>query len=141
MQTNEDLNCWSEMRSFVVEPMHYGRLFLAGDAANIVLPTDAKGMNLAVADVAVLASAVNCYYRENSSRLLDPYTSICLSRVWQAERFSCWMTVLFDRSESESPFESRRRITELDCLVSSRVASTSLAESYVGLPIEIPSYI
>lgn len=127
------------MRSFVVEPMQFGRLFLAGDAAHIVPPTGAKGMNLAIADVAVLTAGFDCFYRENSSRLLQQYSSICLRRVWQAQRFSCWMTNLLHRPEQESPFETHRRLAELDYLTSSRAASTSLAENYVGLPLEIPS--
>ncbi|MGA7349699.1 MAG: 4-hydroxybenzoate 3-monooxygenase [Acidobacteriaceae bacterium] len=127
------------MRSFVVDPMQFGRLFLAGDAAHIVPPTGAKGMNLAIADVAVLAAGFDCFYRQNTSRLLEQYSSICLRRVWQAQRFSCWMTSLLHRPEQESPFETRRRLAELDYLTTSRAASTALAENYVGLPLEIPS--
>lgn len=127
------------MRSFVVEPMQYGRLFLAGDAAHIVPSTGAKGMNLAIADVAVLASGLNCFYRESSMRLLDRYSEICLRRVWLAQRFSCWMTLLLHNCHSESPFESRRRYAELHYLTASRAASTSLAENYTGLPLDIPS--
>ncbi|HEX3985858.1 MAG TPA: 4-hydroxybenzoate 3-monooxygenase [Acidobacteriaceae bacterium] len=127
------------MRSFVVEPMQHGRLFLAGDAAHIVPPTGAKGMNLAIADVAVLAACLNTFFRENSMRLLDRYSEICLRRVWQAQRFSCWMTLLLHPCATESPFEHRRRYAELEYLTSSRAAATSLAENYAGLPLEIPS--
>jgi p-hydroxybenzoate 3-monooxygenase len=125
------------MRSFVVEPMQYGRLFLAGDAAHIVPPTGAKGMNLAIADVAVLAEAFRSCYQENSNRALDRYSTVCLRRVWKAQRFSWWMTSLLHRFEDDSSFDHRRQIAELDYLTSSRAAATALAENYVGLPMEM----
>lgn len=96
-------------------------------------------MNLAIADVAVLSAALRCFYRENSSRLLDRYSSLCLGRVWQAQRFSCWMTGLLHKPEQETPFDERRRLAELRYLTASPAASTALAENYVGLPLEIPS--
>jgi len=125
------------MRSFVSEPMQYGNLFLAGDAAHIVPPTGAKGMNLAVADVAVLARALCEFYAEHGRRvLLDQYSETCLQRVWKVQRFSWWMTSLLHRDPRESPFDRRRRLAELDYFVASRAAMTTLAENYVGLPLE-----
>jgi p-hydroxybenzoate 3-monooxygenase len=123
------------MRSFVVEPMQYGRLFLAGDAAHIVPPTGAKGMNLAVADVKVLARALSEFYFQRRTDLLDQYSEICLRRVWRAQRFSWWMTSMLHRHEA-NPFDQRRQLAELDYVTSSRAASQSLAENYVGLPME-----
>ena len=124
------------MRSFVVEPMQYRRLFLAGDAAHIVPPTGAKGLNLAVADVRVLARALAAYYTGGRTDLLDNYSTTCLKRVWRAQRFSWWMTSLLHRFPGEEPFRSRLQLAELDYIASSRVASTALAENYVGLPFE-----
>jgi p-hydroxybenzoate 3-monooxygenase len=124
------------MRSFVTEPMQYGRLFLAGDAAHIVPPTGAKGMNLAMADVAVLSAALTRFYRENSTTALERYSAVCLRRVWKVQRFSWWMTSLLHRFNDHTGFDRRRQIAELDYLTSSTVAATSLAENYVGLPIE-----
>jgi p-hydroxybenzoate 3-monooxygenase len=124
------------MRSFVVEPMQYGRLFLAGDAAHIVPPTGAKGMNLAVADVRVLARALAEFYRSGRTDLLDRYSQTCLRRVWKAQRFSWWMTSMLHRLAEASPFDHRRQIAELDYVTSSRAAATALAENYVGLPME-----
>lgn len=124
------------MRSFVVEPLQYGRLFLAGDAAHIVPPTGAKGMNLAFADVHYLAEALRSLYEENSSQKLEAYSSTCLRRIWKAQRFSWWMTSLLHRFENEPAFDRRRQLAELEYLVSSRAAATSLAENYVGLPLE-----
>ena len=124
------------MRSFVTEPMQYGRLFLAGDAAHIVPPTGAKGMNLAMADVAVLADAFHAYYSSNSTEALDRYSSVCLRRVWKAQRFSWWMTALLHRFEDHNEFDDRRQLAELDYVTSSQAAATSLAENYVGLPME-----
>ena len=123
------------MRSFVVEPMQYGRLFLAGDAAHIVPPTGAKGLNLAIADVRVLAKAIAEFYRSGSRELLDRYSEICLRRVWKVQRFSWWMTSMLHRFESDNPFDQRRQLGELDYVTSSRAASQSLAENYVGLPM------
>jgi p-hydroxybenzoate 3-monooxygenase len=123
------------MRSFVVEPMQYGRLFLAGDAAHIVPPTGAKGLNLAVADVRVLAKAIAEFYRSGNRELLDRYSEICLRRVWKVQRFSWWMTSILHRFDSDNPFDQRRQLGELDYVTSSRAASQSLAENYVGLPM------
>ncbi|MEW9670938.1 4-hydroxybenzoate 3-monooxygenase [Ammoniphilus sp. 3BR4] len=124
------------MRSFVCDPMQYGRLFLAGDAAHIVPPTGAKGLNLAVADVQVLARALDSYYKEGKSELLNRYTSTCLRRIWKAERFSWYMTSMLHTDDKHTPFERRIQLAELDYVTSSRAAATSLAENYVGLPME-----
>jgi len=123
----------TDMRSFVVEPMQYGRLFLAGDAAHIVPPTGAKGLNLAVADVQVLAAALGAYYETGSDSLLERYSGTCLRRVWTVQRFSWWMTSMLHRDPDASPFDRRRQLAELDYVTSSRAAATSLAENYVGL--------
>jgi p-hydroxybenzoate 3-monooxygenase len=123
------------MRSFVVEPLQYGRLFLAGDAAHIVPPTGAKGMNLALADVYYLAQAFRHLYRSSQDAALRNYSAACLRRIWKAQRFSTWMTSLLHRFEEDSPFDRKRQLAELDYLVSSRAAATSLAENYVGLPL------
>jgi p-hydroxybenzoate 3-monooxygenase len=124
------------MRSFVIEPMQYGRLFLAGDAAHIVPPTGAKGLNLAVTDVTVLSRAVSNFYRTGSRELLDRYSETCLRRVWKVQRFSWWMTSMLHRFDSDNAFDQRRQLGELDYVTSSRAASQSLAENYVGLPME-----
>ena len=124
------------MRSFVTEPMQYGRLFLAGDAAHIVPPTGAKGLNLAVADVAVLARAIAEFYRSGKCEGLDRYSQTCLRRVWKVQRFSWWMTAMLHRFEDDNPFDRRRQLAELDYVTSSRAAMTTLAENYVGLPLE-----
>jgi p-hydroxybenzoate 3-monooxygenase len=124
------------MRSFVAEPMQYGRLFLAGDAAHIVPPTGAKGLNLAVADVRVLARAIAEFYRTRRHDLLDKYSETCLRRVWKVQRFSWWMTSMLHRFQEANPFDQRRQLAELDYVTSSRAASQSLAENYVGLPME-----
>ncbi len=123
------------MRSFVVEPMQAGRLFLAGDAAHIVPPTGAKGMNLAIADVLFFAQALAEFYRSGKTALLDGYTQKCLARVWKAQRFSWWMTSMLHLNPADSPFDRRRQWAELDYVTSSEAASKSLAENYVGLPI------
>ena len=123
------------MRSFVVEPLQYGRLFLAGDAAHIVPPTGAKGLNLAVADVRVLARALKEFYASGKTDLLDQYSEKCLRRVWRVQRFSWWMTSMLHRHEG-NPFDERRQLAELDYVTSSRAASQSLAENYVGLPMD-----
>ena len=123
------------MRSFVIEPMQYGRLFLAGDAAHIVPPTGAKGMNLAIADVAVLARALAAFYAGRGSAELDAYSATCLQRVWKAERFSWWMTSMLHRRDDDDAFGRRLQLAELDYVASSRAASQSLAENYVGLPL------
>ena len=123
------------MRSFVAEPMRCGRLFLAGDAAHILPPTGAKGLNLAVADVVVLSRALEAFYRHHRSDLLDAYSDVCLRRVWRAQRFSWWMTSMLHRAPGGDGFDYRRQIAELDYVTSSRAAMTSLAENYVGLPM------
>jgi p-hydroxybenzoate 3-monooxygenase len=124
------------MRSFVVEPMQYGRLFLAGDAAHIVPPTGAKGMNLAVTDVRVLARALDAFYASGRSDLLERYSAVCLRRIWKVQRFSWWMTAMLHRFEADNAFDRRRQLAELDYVTSSRAAATTLAENYVGLPME-----
>jgi p-hydroxybenzoate 3-monooxygenase len=124
------------MRSFVAAPMRHGRLFLAGDAAHIVPPTGAKGMNLAVADVHYLCRALERFYRKNSSDWLGSYSDLCLRRIWKAQRFSWWMTSLLHKFDERSSFENEVQLAELDYVVSSRAAMTSLAENYVGLPFE-----
>ncbi len=124
------------MRSFICEPMRHGRLFLAGDAAHIVPPTGAKGMNLAVADVRVLARGLGEFYSSGGTGLLDAYSETCLRRVWKASRFSWWMTSMLHRFHHEDDFRYRLQLAELDYVTGSRAASTSLAENYVGLPIE-----
>lgn len=131
------------MRSLVVEPMRFGRLFLAGDAAHVVPPTGAKGLNLAMADVALLAPAIAAYYKTGgagSEALLNAYSEKCLRRVWRVQRFSSWMTALLHRFDADPEFETRRQLAELDYLVSSRAAMTSLAENYAGLPLEAGSF-
>lgn len=122
------------MRSFVAEPMQYGRLFLAGDAAHIVPPTGAKGMNLAVADVRALSRALAARYQDGSTDLLESYSKTCLERVWRAEHFSYFMTNMLHPSFDESPFVNRLKMSELKYVTSSAAAAQSLAENYVGLP-------
>jgi len=124
------------MRSFVTEPMQYGRLFLAGDAVHIVPPTGAKGMNLAIADVRVMAQGLADYFESGATTLLDRYTEICLRRIWKVQRFSWWMTSMLHQFPDANPFDQRRQIAELDYVTSSQAAAKSLAENYVGLPME-----
>ena len=124
------------VRSFVAEPMQHGRLFLAGDAAHIVPPTGAKGLNLAVADVRVLARALADFYAGGRSERLDRYSETCLRRVWRVQRFSRWMTSLLHRFPEEGPWRQRMQAAELDYLIGSRAAMTALAENYVGLPFD-----
>jgi p-hydroxybenzoate 3-monooxygenase len=124
------------MRSFVVEPMQYGRLFLAGDAAHIVPPTGAKGLNLAVADVRVLARAFKAHYQDGRSDLLAQYSATALRRVWRAEHFSWWMTSMLHRFHDDTPFQHRLQLAELDYVTSSRAKATTLAENYAGLPLD-----
>jgi p-hydroxybenzoate 3-monooxygenase len=123
------------MRSFVAEPMQSGRLYLAGDAAHIVPPTGAKGLNLAVADVRVLATAFADFYASGNHHLLDNYSRTCLRRVWLVERFSLWMTSMLHRLPGNDKFEEHRQLADLDYLTSSHAAAQSFAENYVGLPM------
>jgi p-hydroxybenzoate 3-monooxygenase len=123
------------LRSFVAEPLRYGRLFLAGDSAHIVPPTGAKGLNLAVADVRFLTEALTAFYKTGRTELLDGYSDRCLTRVWKAQRFSWWMTNLTHRFPEASAFERRAQAAELAYLASSRAAQTTLAENYVGLAL------
>ncbi len=124
------------LRSFVAEPLRFGSLFLAGDAAHIVPPTGAKGLNLAAADVGYLSRALEIFYRERSPSALDRYSDLCLRRVWKAERFSWWFTSLMHRFPDTGEFGQKIQEAELDYLVHSPAASTALAENYVGLPLE-----
>jgi p-hydroxybenzoate 3-monooxygenase len=124
----------ASMRSYVVEPMQYGKMFLAGDAAHIVPPTGAKGLNLAVADVRIMAKAFAEFYARGKTHLLESYSATCLRRVWKAQRFSWWMTSMLHRFDTDNAFDQRRQIAELDYVTSSRAAMTTLAENYVGLP-------
>jgi p-hydroxybenzoate 3-monooxygenase len=123
------------MRSFVVEPMQYGRLVLAGDAAHIVPPTGAKGMNLAMADVSVLARALVALFKSGREEPLAAYSATCLKRVWRAEHFSWWMTSMLHRFPDADGFQQRLQRSQLEYVVGSRAASTALAENYVGLPL------
>jgi len=120
------------MRSFVVEPMHYGRLFLAGDAAHIVPPTGAKGLNLAVNDVRVLSSAFVQYFKSKDEQALKGYSATALKRVWRAEHFSWWMTSMLHRFHDGTPFQHRLQLSELDYVVNSKAKALTLAENYVG---------
>jgi p-hydroxybenzoate 3-monooxygenase len=122
------------MRSFVCEPMQHGRLFLAGDAAHIVPPTGAKGLNLAVHDVYVLAEALESWYDTGRSTGLDSYSSTCLQRVWRVQHFSWWMTSMLHNFPDSDPFQQRLQRSQLEYVVSSTAAATTLAENYVGLP-------
>jgi p-hydroxybenzoate 3-monooxygenase len=121
------------LRSFVAEPMRHGRLFLAGDAAHIVPPTGAKGLNLAVADVKVLAEALAAWFRAGREDLLAAYSATCLRRVWRAEHFSWWMTSMLHRFPDGDRFQQRLQLSQLRYVTSSRAAATTLAENYVGL--------
>jgi p-hydroxybenzoate 3-monooxygenase len=124
------------MRSFVAEPMRYGNLFLLGDAAHIVPPTGAKGLNLALADVRVLTRALVDFYQHRKRDLLDLYSNICLRRVWKVQRFSWWMTSMLHRFPNEDSFSHNVHLAELDYVTSSRAAAQALAENYVGLSFE-----
>jgi len=123
------------MRSFVTEPMQHGRLFLAGDAAHIVPPTGAKGMNLAIADVNALARALAAHYADGTDTALERYSATCLARVWRAEHFSWWMTSMLHRFPDADDFQHKLQRAQLEYVVSSRAAATSLAENYVGMPL------
>jgi len=120
------------MRSFVVEPLRYGRLFLAGDAAHIVPPTGAKGLNLAVNDVRVLVPALSRYFKSRNEEDLKTYSAMALKRVWRAEHFSWWMTSMLHRFHDDTPFQHRIQLAELDYVVSSKAKALTLAENYVG---------
>ncbi len=122
------------LRSFVAEPMRFGRLFLAGDAAHIVPPTGAKGLNLAASDIYYLSRALTAFYKDGQQALLDAYSETCLRRVWKAERFSWWMTTLLHQFPENGAFGARVQLAELDYLVNSKAAMTALAENYIGLP-------
>jgi p-hydroxybenzoate 3-monooxygenase len=124
------------LRSFVVEPMQYGRLFLLGDAAHIVPPTGAKGLNLAASDVSTLYRILLKVYKEGRTEFVERYSQICLKRVWKAERFSWWMTSMLHNFPGTDDFSQRIQQTELDFFVSSEVGKKSMAENYVGLPYE-----
>ena len=124
------------LRSFVAEPMRFGRLFLAGDAAHIVPPTGAKGLNLAASDVGYLAQALHEHYGERSEAGIEAYSRRCLARVWKAERFSWWFTSLMHRFPETGEFGARMQRAELDYLVGSQAASTALAENHVGLSLD-----
>src|SRR5262249_16968018 len=124
------------MRSFVVEPMQYGRLFLAGDSPHSQPPPGGKAMNLALADVKVLSRALVAFSRSGRSALLEQSSAPCLRRVWKAQRFSWWMTQLFHLDPSHNSFDRKRQMAELDYVTSSEAAMRSVAENYVGLPVE-----
>lgn len=124
------------LRSFVTEPMRFGKLFLAGDAAHIVPPTGAKGLNLAASDIAFLSKALIEYYANGSEAGIDSYSENCLKRVWKAERFSWWMTHLLHRFETETEFEHKIKQAELSYILGSEAGQKTLAENYVGLPLQ-----
>jgi p-hydroxybenzoate 3-monooxygenase len=124
------------LRSFVSEPMRYGNMFLAGDAAHIVPPTGAKGLNLAAADVHFLSAGFIAYYKNGKKDLLDGYSAKALARVWKAERFSWWFTSITHRFPNRDPFDRKMQIAELDYIRHSRAAQVTIAENYVGLPLE-----
>jgi p-hydroxybenzoate 3-monooxygenase len=128
------------LRSFVAEPMRHGRLLLAGDAAHIVPPTGAKGLNLAVSDVVYLADALRSFYDNGSAHGVDAYSANALRRVWKAVRFSWWMTTMMHRfPDADDAFDERVAETELSYLADSGAAQTSFAENYTGLPYQLPS--
>jgi len=124
------------MRSFVIEPMQFGRLFLAGDAAHIVPPTGAKGLNLAISDVLTLTRGLEAFYKSGRQDLLDQYSATCLRRIWKVQRFSWWMTSMLHLFPGDDGFDHRRQLAELDYFTSSRAGMSSLAENYVGLPLD-----
>ena len=126
----------ARLRAFVATPMQYGRMFLAGDAVHIVPPTGAKGLNLAVADARVLAKGLTEFYRTGSKERLDRYSEICLRRVWKTIRFSTMMTGLLHKFPNHTPFEHELQLAELEYIHRSRAAQVTLAEQYVGMPIE-----
>jgi p-hydroxybenzoate 3-monooxygenase len=123
------------MRSYVAEPMQTGRLFLAGDAAHIVPPTGAKGLNSAIADVAIMARAIESYCLRQDDSGLNSYTETCLRRIWQIERFSWWMTSMMHKFDNHGPFDARMQTAELNYILNSSAGQVTLAENYVGLPL------
>jgi p-hydroxybenzoate 3-monooxygenase len=123
------------MRSFVCEPMQYGRLLIAGDAAHTVPPTGAKGLNLAVADVFVLSRAMERYLKAGDDEELQGYSATALRRIWRAQHFSWWMTSMLHRFEDASEFDRRRQLAELELVATSESAARTIAENYVGLPL------
>src|SRR5215471_20705544 len=125
------------MRSFMIEPMHYRNLFLAGDSAHIVPPTGAKGLNLAAADMRILALGLTEFYRTGRHDLLSKYSAICLRHAWKVQRFSWWMTSMLHQFPDDTGFDRKRQLAELDYLMSSRAAQQSLAENYVGLGVSL----
>ena len=125
------------MRSFVVEPMQHGRLFLAGDAAHIVPATGAKGLNLAVHDVRILARALARFYQTGSTRLLDGYSAVCLKRAWRVQDFSSWMSTMLHRLPGSDGFFGRLQQAQREYVCRSEAGARSLAENYVGLPHEL----
>jgi p-hydroxybenzoate 3-monooxygenase len=124
------------LRSFVSEPLRYGQLFLAGDAAHIVPPTGAKGLNLAASDIHYLFEALLAYFREGSASALEGYSARALARVWKAERFSWWFTGLTHRFPNAEPFDRKMQVAELEYIRHSHAAQVTLAENYIGLPLE-----
>ena len=128
----------TSMRSYVTEPMQFGRLFLAGDAVHIVPPTGAKGMNLAISDVRFLAEGLCAFYQKGTTDLLAQYSEVSLRRIWKVQRFSWWMTSLMHKFPDANAFDQRRQVAELDYLSASGAAARSLAENYVGLPLDLP---
>jgi p-hydroxybenzoate 3-monooxygenase len=124
-----------QFRSFVCEPMQYGRLYLAGDSAHTVPPTGAKGMNLAIADVHVLDRALGAFYDAKDTGLLESYTETALKRVWRAQHFSWWMTSMLHRFSDATDFDLRRQLAELELVTSSPTAAKTIADNYVGLPL------
>jgi p-hydroxybenzoate 3-monooxygenase len=117
--------------------MRHGRLFIAGDSAHIVPPTGAKGMNLAISDVYVLAKALTAFYKRGATDLFDRYTETCLRRVWGAQHFSWWITSMMHNLPDENPFDRKRQLAELRAVLGSKAGQTLLAENYAGLPIEM----
>jgi p-hydroxybenzoate 3-monooxygenase len=124
------------LRSYVCEPMRYGNLFLAGDAAHIVPPTGAKGLNLAIADVRLLHRAFEDWYKRDNADRLDGYSATALARAWKVERFSWYLSMMMHRFPEHSPFEQKMQRAEFDYVRSSEAASRAVAENYVGLPVD-----